>query len=1443
LLEKKNKKDKPASTESKLYRKSKASLEAQISKALLKIKTAQDDKNDESSGSEENFKEKDSDQQELDLAPYWKVQYLSDIGHLSRESRLLDKMHQDPEFYKTIFDPSLLAHSILLQSMKTESYKSPQNYDTQLKYLRSNSKWQKSSTQDIATLFDLLEEEPCSSNTVLLEEILSESAGIKSGKRTHPGQMKVVTVVEEGSDLVPSNVKRVVGVTPENIEGIRKYQIRPWKLPKFSDKFDKVDTISAMLGTGTLERITTPFKPPSYLSERNLALLDRGSGKTKKGGEPATQEEREAALKEREDRRQKYKNMPSAQREALEKNMVNKQWLWIARKEVPKMHKIYLKYKAEAEANLKRVALQCAKEVKKKAIKCHKLEKEALQRAKRVHRDVLVYWRKREKEVIEMKRKRDRVEKEIKKKEEEQREALLMKKRLEFLIRQSDIYAKFMAKKLGIMQEEPQKPEEKADPEVEIDEALAKKKVQDMINSHVENLRQFDQETQAIRIEHGGPAGIVSQAKEVQDEDLEDAVKPKNEDANRFDNPETSMSHIIAPPKIFTGDLKEYQLKGLRWLDNLHEQAINGILADEMGLGKTIQAIAFLAHLAENKGNWGPFLIVAPSSTLYNWQQEFKKFCPSLRVLPYWGALGERKTLRKFFNSRQLYTPASPFHVLVTSYQLVVADEKSFHRVIWQYMILDEAQAIKNINSQRWKTLLGFNCRNRLLMSGTPIQNSMAELWALLHFIMPKLFDNHEQFQEWFSKDIEANSQNETELNTRQLSRLHAVLKPFMLRRVKKDVEHEIGPKEEIEIECEMTSRQKILYQMIKNRLSNITDLFSLVDSKQKMENLMNLVMQLRKVCNHPELFERRVGKSPVLIKQLEPPKPLYTGFNQMPYFTFTVRNPICLNVPRLIFDELFNLYHSVKGMNNESMNPRSRKIIDVFAPENIYKSLQSRNNGYSALKFLGFGENDLALFLSGNALLSYICLLHYQEKMNKIANYNYFCKNGLIEGDEGKMKEIGPMILTKKVFPSISYRIIEKCDRPLIYDSATSLKCATRHFYSKLKFFVPNASTVPIDFHCSSAKFKRFYANTFESDIIRHFFLGNHVLLPYNPVKGKSRLLSTNLLPNYNPENAYETLLHGHEVFEKGLLPELFYHLESTSELEIPKFNKLVSDCAKLRVLDNLLIKLRKENHRCLIFCQMTKMLDILEDYLSWKKHKYFRMDGSTSIADRRDMVHEFQTNPNVFVFLLSTRAGGLGVTLTAADTVIFYDNDWNPTMDAQATDRAHRIGQTKKVTIYRLITKGTVEERIVKRARQKQNVQATVYSGGAFKGDVFKPKEVIELLYDEDERKKHEKMAAAAPPPPPTKRGRKKANLTPVPGTEHPVESGEENSPMTDENEKKEFKKEKKEKKVMFAIQKSQKDDKSKNGNKEIEEKQSPDSGDDSDLKFEINADMYDS
>jgi DNA helicase INO80 len=180
-------------------------------------------------------------------------------------------------------------------------------------------------------------------------------------------------------------------------------------------------------------------------------------------------------------------------------------------------------------------------------------------------------------------------------------------------------------------------------------------------------------------------------------------------------------------------------------------------------------------------------------------------------------------------------------------------------------------------------------------------------------------------------------------------------------------------------------------------------------------------------------------------------------------------------------------------------------------------------------------------------------------------------------------------------------------------------------------------------------------------------------------------------------------------------------------AQMHIPEPQRLIFDSGKLAMLDGLLERLKREGHRCLIYFQMTRMIDLMEEYMIFRQYRYLRLDGDTRLEDRRDMVMDWQTklvmltpsplptsNPadwriyrdDYFCFLLSTRAGGLGINLTAADTVIFYECDWNPSNDAQAMDRAHRLGQTRQVTVYRLITRGTIDQRIIQMAGVKKDV-----------------------------------------------------------------------------------------------------------------------------------------
>jgi DNA helicase INO80 len=217
---------------------------------------------------------------------------------------------------------------------------------------------------------------------------------------------------------------------------------------------------------------------------------------------------------------------------------------------------------------------------------------------------------------------------------------------------------------------------------------------------------------------------------------------------------------------------------------------------------------------------------------------------------------------------------------------------------------------------------------------------------------------------------------------------------------------------------------------------------------------------------------------------------------------------------------------------------------------------------------------------------------------------------------------------------------------------------------------------------------------------------------------------------------------LYGAPGENNGVLTALDKSQLPLAPMEVPQLHKLILESGKLAKLDELLVTLKQGGHRVLVYFQMTRMIDLMEEYLAFRQYKYLRLDGSSSISERRDMVSDWQSKPEIFIFLLSTRAGGLGINLTAADTVIFYDSDWNPSNDAQAMDRAHRLGQTRQVTVYRLITKNTIDERILQLARTKKSVQDAVVGsstqvvGGAVSasGDV-KSNEVVSLLLDDDE------------------------------------------------------------------------------------------------------------
>ncbi|KAI3382781.1 hypothetical protein SNEBB_000984 [Seison nebaliae] len=485
------------------------------------------------------------------------------------------------------------------------------------------------------------------------------------------------------------------------------------------------------------------------------------------------------------------------------------------------------------------------------------------------------------------------------------------------------------------------------------------------------------------------------------------------------------------------GSLKEYQVKGLEWLISLYNNNLNGILADEMGLGKTIQTIALITYLMEKKRVNGPYLIIVPLSTLSNWENEFARWAPKVMVVAYRGKPVERRQI-----SLQLKT--GKFNVLLTTFDYIIKDKTTLSKTKWKYMIIDEGHRMKNHQCKLTIILSSnYTADHRLLLTGTPLQNKLPELWSLMNFLLPSIFQSVSTFEQWFNSPF-ANTGEKMELNQEEtlliIRRLHKVLRPFLLRRLKKEVESQLPDKVEYVIKCNMSDLQKQLYVHMQNSHVLLTDDMASTKSnaaKTGGKRLMNIIMQLRKICNHPFMFA--------------------------------------------------NIEEAIVG--------------------------QMQKKGYQ---------------LSG------------------------------------------------------------------------------------------------ADLYRASGKFE---------------------------------------------------------------------------------------------LLDRLLPKLKASNHKVLLFCQMTATMTIIEDYFHYRKFRYLRLDGTTRSTDRGDMLAKFN-NPkdDYFIFLLSTRAGGLGLNLQSADTVIIFDSDWNPHQDLQAQDRAHRIGQQNEVRVLRLMTVNSVEERILQAARFKLNVDQKVIQAGKF-------------------------------------------------------------------------------------------------------------------------------
>lgn len=529
--------------------------------------------------------------------------------------------------------------------------------------------------------------------------------------------------------------------------------------------------------------------------------------------------------------------------------------------------------------------------------------------------------------------------------------------------------------------------------------------------------------TQAVKNQQKHSRSINATSAYVTEQTDEAAEDAEPEDIDYYAVAHRVKEVITRQPSILVGGtLKEYQIKGLQWMISLFNNNLNGILADEMGLGKTVQSISLITYLIESKRIPGPYLVIVPLSTLTNWTLEFERWAPSVKKIVYKGPPVARKVLQGQVRS-------GDFQVLLTTYEYIIRDKAVLSKIKWVHMIIDEGHRMKNTQSKLSATLTQFYITQyRLILTGTPLQNDLPELWALLNFVLPKIFNSVKSFDEWFNTPFaNTGGQDKMDLSEEEtllvIRRLHKVLRPFLLRRLKKDVEKDLPDKVEKVIKCKMSALQSSVYQQVLK--------FRKTVGNSGARGLNNKLMQLRKVCNHPFVFEE--------VEQL--------------------------------------------------INPHKL-------------------------------SNDLLWRTAG-----------------------------------------------------------------------------------------------------------------------------------------------------------------------------------------------------KFELLDRVIPKFQATNHRILLFFQMTQIMDIMEDFLRLRGVQYLRLDGGTKADERTDLLLKFNApNSPYFAFLLSTRAGGLGLNLQTADTVIIYDTDWNPHQDLQAQDRAHRIGQTKEVRILRLITEGSVEENILARAHKKLDIDGKVIQAGKF-------------------------------------------------------------------------------------------------------------------------------
>ncbi|QIW97925.1 hypothetical protein AMS68_003443 [Peltaster fructicola] len=740
---------------------------------------------------------------------------------------------------------------------------------------------------------------------------------------------------------------------------------------------------------------------------------------------------------------------------------------------------------------------------------------------------------------------------------------------------------------------------------------------------------------------------------------------------------EASGKQLVPQPALLRGTLRSYQHAGLDWLASLYRNETNGILADEMGLGKTIQTISLFAHLAEQHNVWDPHLVIVPTSVLLNWVTEFQKFLPGFRVLGYYGSTEERHAKRRGWvnDPHHEIRDKRGYNVIVTSYAIALKDINAIRNVQWHYMVLDEAHNIRNFNSQRFQNLIKLKTRARVLLTGTPLQNSLTELWSLLTFLTAGrdageaahggLEEFLARWKEPVNEIFERGVQTLSDEAAKVVGQLHTSLRPFMLRRLKADVEKDLPKKIEHVVVCKLSKRQRQLYQ----------DYMGLSDTRAKLTqgnaiSAGKVLLSLRKVCNHPDLFD---------------PRPIQTNYamERSPLEPFSVKEQA---VRRLL--------------SAHDPTPHNLLLTPLESDRRYRKSRAKQLSGIDNLqRQVELLERSPAIDVPDTTTIAGCQALHRVQRRNKhlqqlkdsIAYTEaYFSSRPIFGSDlrelltlRGKTTTLGSPILGR-----------------LHITTSDSTNTPGTLFGAEAPFDkrIAHSSIVQHDLQTAQTR-----ADSLHAAIVRFTFCPPEATAP---------------ILDYAIDQRIQKVIRASDAYPEECDPA--HEARMRTSVVFPDSRLLVYDAGKLQRLTTLLRELQAKGSRSLIFTQMSGSLDILERFLSLMSLPYLRLDGSTPIERRALYSAEFNRPDSKYqCMILSSRAGGVGLNLTGASSVIFYDLDWNPQMDKQCMDRAHRIGQVRDVEVFKMVSEKTVEENILRRANQKSLLDQTVIQEGNFTTD----------------------------------------------------------------------------------------------------------------------------